>query len=166
MSLIGLVVEREGHFACFITGLDLANVSSVRLISDLEKRPSMKYDLYNGTPPYEKSSDTSREAAQSILPAVGTLQSKVLGIFKDVKEYGKTCDDIEYILSGRHQSISARIRELVQLGHIVDSGRRRKTRSGRNAAVYVAVEYGLISLLTDKCDSFTPADYRLACDGK
>jgi hypothetical protein len=37
-----------------------------------------------------------------------------------------------------HQSCSARIRELAQAGSIRDSGRVRKTRSNRNAAVWVA----------------------------
>lgn len=36
----------------------------------------------------------------------------------------------------RHQTASARVRELVLAGLIEDTGKRRKTRSGRGARVY------------------------------
>lgn len=41
-----------------------------------------------------------------------------------------------------HQSASPRFGELAALGMILDSGRRRKTRSGRNAAVWAYVPEG------------------------
>lgn len=40
----------------------------------------------------------------------------------------------------RHQTASARIRELVQKGRVVDSTRRRPTRSGRLAIVWIEAE--------------------------
>ena len=49
---------------------------------------------------------------------------------------GLTCDQVEQVLSERHQSVSARIRELVIAGRIYDSGERRATRSGKEARVY------------------------------
>lgn len=50
---------------------------------------------------------------------------------------GATCDEVEVALGLRHQTASARLRELVLKGAIKDSGARRLTRSKRKAAVYV-----------------------------
>jgi hypothetical protein len=53
------------------------------------------------------------------------------------KHFGATCDEVEQALEGRHQTISARIRELVLMHFIIDSKVRRLTRSGRLARVYI-----------------------------
>ena len=50
---------------------------------------------------------------------------------------GATDDELERLLQLRHQTVSARRRELVLLGKVVDSGRTRKTRSGCKAKVWV-----------------------------
>lgn len=52
-------------------------------------------------------------------------------------DYGATCDEIEVVLELRHQTASARCTELTLSKHIVDSGRRRLTRSRRRARVYI-----------------------------
>ena len=49
---------------------------------------------------------------------------------------GLTCDDVERRLDRSHQTISPRINELRDTGWIIDSGVRRKTRSGRAAIVW------------------------------
>jgi DNA adenine methylase len=49
---------------------------------------------------------------------------------------GATCDEVEEALDLRHQTASARVNELCSDGKIVDSGERRKTRSGRAAIVW------------------------------
>jgi hypothetical protein len=67
------------------------------------------------------------------------LRELVLSTVRASGEYGRTCDEIETQLGLRHQTISARVTELRNLGWIVDCGRRRLTRSNRNAAVWVAV---------------------------
>jgi hypothetical protein len=51
---------------------------------------------------------------------------------------GLTCDEVEQRLSMTHQTASARVHELAKLEAIVDSGRKRKTRSGRGAVVWIA----------------------------
>jgi hypothetical protein len=50
---------------------------------------------------------------------------------------GATVDEIEIALGMSHQTASARATELKATGQIFDSGFRRETRSGRNAAVLV-----------------------------
>lgn len=81
---------------------------------------------------------TSEAAAESmVLPASG-LRKKILDLIRDGG--GFTCDEVERIFRIRHQSASARIRELVQDGWIEDSGESRKTRSGRKAIVWKAKE--------------------------
>ena len=56
---------------------------------------------------------------------------------------GLTCDEIEMYLDRTHQSISARINELRDSGWIIDSGKRRKTRSGRAAIVWTPTQAAL-----------------------
>ena len=53
---------------------------------------------------------------------------------------GTTCDKLEQVLNMSHQTTSARINDLVRLGKVVDSGRRAKTRTGRLAICWKAVE--------------------------
>lgn len=88
--------------------------------------------------------DTSEAAAASLSgETLGRLRARVLAHFRDVQSdfddgrYERsTADAVEAALNGRHQTISARVRELVQLGYLFDSGHRAATRSGRSARVY------------------------------
>lgn len=50
---------------------------------------------------------------------------------------GRTCDEVEVDLDLRHQTASPRLLDLRKEGHIMRRG-KRKTRSGRNADVWVA----------------------------
>ena len=86
--------------------------------------------------PFIAESDTSRAAAESIEPHLQYLQTVVLREYAHSPQ-GLTCDDVERLTSLRHQTASARVKELRDMGKIVDSGRRAKTRSGRSAVVYV-----------------------------
>lgn len=85
--------------------------------------------------PFEER-DTSRAAAEAIEPSAGSLRGMVLDLIR--YRGNATDDEIESELDLRHQTASARRRELVLGGLIFDSGLRRKTRSGRNAIVWVA----------------------------
>jgi hypothetical protein len=51
---------------------------------------------------------------------------------------GRTADELIVELDRGHATVSARVNELANAGWIVDSGIRRKTRSGRDAVVWVA----------------------------
>jgi hypothetical protein len=91
---------------------------------------------YPNVPGHVKG-DTSIAAAKSVEPSATALRKKVLD-YASLQHEGVTCDDVEAKLSMRHQTCSARIRELVMFGQLVDTGARRKTRSGRSARVYRA----------------------------
>jgi predicted transcriptional regulator len=81
---------------------------------------------------------TSRGAAESLIN-VSKLASEVFTeIMSEPK--GMTCDEVELLMDGRHQTISARVNELRDKGWIKDSGRKRKTRSGRQAIVWIPTE--------------------------
>jgi predicted HTH transcriptional regulator len=85
--------------------------------------------------PYVKNSDTSKEAADSILLNSKTLRGIVFAYIKGAN--GCTCDEVETALEMKHQTASARIRELSEAGYISDKGKRRPTRSGRLAVVWI-----------------------------
>lgn len=99
---------------------------------------SRDYEFFDGTPPHV-GTDTSLEAAKSIRGDTSRLRSIVLRAIRARGPRGATCDEIETELNMRHQTASARIRELVLAGHVVDSQQQRKTRSNRNAVVYLAL---------------------------
>ena len=84
---------------------------------------------------YVAGSDTSKAAAVSMAPLVGKLKRRVYD-FVASKRLGATCEEVCIALDLKHQTGSARVRELVQLGFIGDTGYRRKTTSGRSARVY------------------------------
>jgi len=86
--------------------------------------------------PYAKGSDTSREAAESMKPVAGDLRERVYRRIKESDTDGITCDALEVALGLSHQTCSARVNELRNAGRIVDSGLRKRTRSGRKAVVY------------------------------
>lgn len=95
-------------------------------------------DLYGGRPPFVRGSSTSEAAADSMTNASGKIRRQVLEHIVALGPHGATCDEIEDALDLRHQTASARVRELALLSRILDSGRKRPTRSGRNAVVWVA----------------------------
>ncbi len=81
--------------------------------------------------------DTSLAAYDSILPHASRLARQVYGV---IARGGATCEECETALGMKHQTASARIRELKDKHLVRDSGRRRKTTSGRLAAVMVVYE--------------------------
>lgn len=92
---------------------------------------------YPSRPGYVRGSDTSSDAADSLDESLlSRLRAKVFALIDMRGERGATCDEIEMALDLRHQTASARVRELVLGGLIFDTGKRRITRSGRGARVY------------------------------
>lgn len=83
-----------------------------------------------------KMQETSLAAYRSINPK--TLVYQVVDYLRETN--GFTCDELETELSRSHQSVSSAIRGGVIQGLIVDSGSRRKTRSGRQAIVWKAID--------------------------
>lgn len=80
---------------------------------------------------------TSDEAAASMQPHLSGLRRLVLGWIEAHRVVGATCDEAELSLGLSHQCCSARFNDLHRGGLIVRTDLKRKTRSGRNAFVYV-----------------------------
>jgi hypothetical protein len=97
--------------------------------------------------------DTSREAAESIVPHLSKLRAKVLAAVVASRFEGRTCDEVEAETGMRHQTASARMYELRNMGMIVAAetplGARvkRLTRSKRLAVVYVGPDFKRPTLL-------------------
>lgn len=83
--------------------------------------------------------DTSEAAAERLEPSVETLRGTVLRAISNSPQ-GLTCDEVEVLLALRHQTASARCRELELLGWLVKTDGKRVTRSGRGARVYRRTE--------------------------
>jgi hypothetical protein len=119
-----------------------------RLAADLDEGLALAHQVpAPRRPGFERGSDTSEAAAQRAEPVAGAMRSTVLAAVLLTAARGATCDELEVLVGLRHQTCSARVRELVLLGSLVDSGQRRPTRSGRLAAVYLVTPAGLESRL-------------------
>lgn len=92
--------------------------------------------MYPQDPGFVRDSDTSKAAAESI--GASKMRDAALGKISDSGREGMTSDELEVATGMRHQTASARIRELAMAGKVIDSGFRRRTRSGRTATVWVA----------------------------
>lgn len=87
--------------------------------------------------PYVLGSETSREAAERISPLTSSIRIQIFEWIRERGRQGATCDEVEEALGLRHKTASARVCELVKTGALVESGERRKIRSGRTARVLV-----------------------------
>jgi hypothetical protein len=85
---------------------------------------------------------TSIEAAgrQAASGKALTDEERVLDLIRSRGDRGATDDEIEAALNLRHQTASARRRGLVIGNLVIDSGRRRQTRSGYDATIWVLRE--------------------------
>jgi len=70
-----------------------------------------------------------------MVPHVGKVRGTVLQAIHAAGMHGRTCDEIEEVTGLKHQTASARVRELADLEEIVPIG-TRLTRSGRKAVVW------------------------------
>lgn len=96
---------------------------------------------YGGVAPHVKESDTSREAAVDVTPKAPAIRQQVWSLIAARGPIGATDDEIEVHLNMRHETVSARRRELAIQRFVVDSGRRRNTRRGKAATVWVTPDH-------------------------
>lgn len=91
------------------------------------------------TPParHNAPAGTSGVAADRIAGHAKDLRARVLAFIVGQGPHGATDDEGEAALGIKCQTYTPRRGELVALGLVVDSGRRRNTASGRPAAVWV-----------------------------
>lgn len=80
---------------------------------------------------------TSTDALISISHIRGKLKRRVFAVLRTFT-FGATCDKLEQETGLKHQTLSARVRELWQEGWINRLAETRVTRSGRLAHVYKA----------------------------
>lgn len=83
--------------------------------------------------------NTSAQALDSIQPCVSGLERTVLDAVRSAGPEGLTRDGISAETGMLIQTVCGRVLHLIQLNLIVELERTRKTRSGRNAAVLVAI---------------------------
>ena len=97
------------------------------------------------TPPlpahHNAPAGTSEAAAWSMTPHAPRVRERILELIRAAGPRGVIDDDGEAALSIKPQTYTPRRGELVTAGLVVDSGRRRRTESGRTAAVWIAAEH-------------------------
>lgn len=92
------------------------------------------------TAPHNRSA-TSKAAAAAIAPRAPSIRERVYGFIRASRD-GCTIDEIAAGLEILTATCCGRVAELKEAKLIKDSGRTRKTRSGREAVVLVACERG------------------------
>jgi len=110
-----------------------------RLIVAVEEHDQIGLDATTQPAFSHNSTDTSAEAGASVNTHVGKLARQCfdeIEVVYNSGSHGLTVDQLEQLLNRSHQSVSARVNELRDKGWVVDSGERRKTRSGRKAIVW------------------------------
>lgn len=85
--------------------------------------------------PYTKGSRKAAKAWEPFDPTLSAFHVKILKLIGRRRKRGATCDQVEAEMNGLHQTISARINELVARGFLIDTGNKRITRSGHKARV-------------------------------
>lgn len=85
----------------------------------------------------KKARQTSRLAAENFLPRSGTMRRKLHDIIFNAGFDGLTDEELERLVGGKHQTISACRRSLVIDGYVEDSGRTRKNSGGEKCIVWV-----------------------------
>lgn len=98
------------------------------------------FDLLEPDPPAQRHSATSTDAADAIRPQANRLREVVWEAIRAAGMDGLTDEEGIEVTGLSPSTYRPRRCEGVEAGRVVDSGRTRKTRSGRNAAVWVCRE--------------------------
>jgi hypothetical protein len=93
-------------------------------------------------PPYQVHNDTSRQAAQAIAPAAGTLRAAVLHCITVAGEQGMTDEEGCAMSEMNPSTWRPRRGELEKGGFIRDTGRTRKSTAGRDMVVWCSTGGG------------------------
>ena len=119
--------------------LERAKRAELALMRRPEARPIGENPYTTGVP--TNGTATSNAAAQSLVGQVEGLRLRVLRVFGAGCAAGlppapMTCEQVERSTDLKHQTVSARIRELKMLGLLEPSGDVGTTESGRRAFRY------------------------------
>lgn len=95
----------------------------------------MTPDLFD--PPAQRHSETSIAAAEAIKPRVEIYRERILAEIKRSGALGRTDGELQEQLAMNGSTQRPRRIELVDAGLVKDSGRTRKSASGRACVVWV-----------------------------
>ena len=104
----------------------------------------MQQDLFDSEPQLKKmvrkgASETSIEAAKSVVKHVREIHEKVLNYAKTCKN-GFTDEEMNSYFQTHRSTYRARRSELVEMGLICSSGEKRMMENGRMATVWIVKE--------------------------
>lgn len=106
-------------------------------VSERPTRPSPPGPMPAQNPqPPRGPADTQLEAHERMKPRAATVRARVLKFLVERGMTGATDQEVQQALGLSSQSEGPRRIELMRAGHVVDSGQRRRTRSGRAAIVW------------------------------
>ena len=88
----------------------------------------------NDLGPFARDSDTSRDAALDNYPRTGTQRHRVLEALR-ARPAGLTRDELTTLLHLPDSTVDPRVWELVRGGWVVETARKRPTRTGSEARV-------------------------------
>lgn len=98
--------------------------------------------------PYQRHSETSRDAADRVVGHRETLQEQVFNFLQGCGERGATDEEVQVGLGMNPSTERPRRIELVEAGRVEPAGDKRATKSGRSAQVWkVKSERGQMRLL-------------------
>lgn len=89
--------------------------------------------------PYQRHSETSREAAEAIEPDLAGLRGRVLAFIRQCGDKGATDDEQQVALAMNPSTQRPRRIELWRKDLVRRTQETRPTRSGRKASVWIAV---------------------------
>jgi len=93
--------------------------------------------------PHGRGTGSSVRAAIEIAPIARTVRAKVERELIALGAYGGTAEELSSRLRYPRVTVQPRVSELVAIGRVRNSGKRRRNpSSGKSAAVWVAVEVG------------------------
>ena len=96
--------------------------------------------LFGQPPKYQAHSDTSKAAAAEIETNARTLRATVYSFLKISGLYGATDEELQVALNMNPSTERPRRIELVELRLVKDGGKKRNTKSGRKAVVWLAIK--------------------------
>ncbi|MBX9609715.1 MAG: hypothetical protein K2Y51_26130 [Gammaproteobacteria bacterium] len=91
--------------------------------------------------PFQRDSETSRQAAEEIRPRAQSYRAACLGFVYGRGRAGATNEEVGKALGMKIQTVCPRMKELREAGELVDSQMRRETESGRAAVVWIHREF-------------------------
>lgn len=125
---------------CWISDLEEERVAEMKRVQALRKttrEEAVALAKRTTSLPYQPESSTSRQAAQEFVAEAPNYRVSILAYLLKFP-YGKTAHQLEVEMEIHPNTLTPRLRELKEMGLVVDSGRTRENPSGMDASVLVA----------------------------